>query len=271
VNYPKKLTTLIATIIAIHRTKQQTDEYKGKSHKSPDTVRTKTPNFAISMRETISSTKKKERQESKKGVPTNLHTTNFFFRTICQIQQSSAISLTSAETGLGGLATTSTSLEHLTFGSSIRASVFDRSGISIVGINSNQQISIFSSDTLDVDIALALRLAIATAAVEFAKVLDVVVDDVYGAAAVVLDHFVGSVVGASADDPGLAAGLVVFDADGVFADVFEPDVFEGAVAVAVDAFGLVLADDDVLQCGSGFEEEDGVGFAWWWRRDVRIR
>lgn len=116
-----------------------------------------------------------------------------------------------------------------------------------------------------------MRLAIATAAVEFAKVLDVVVDDVYGAAAVVLDHFVGSVVGASADDPGLAAGLVVFDADGVFADVFEPDVFEGAVAVAVDAFGLVLADDDVLQCGSGFEEEDGVGFAWWWRRDVRIR
>ena len=116
-----------------------------------------------------------------------------------------------------------------------------------------------------------MRLAIAAAAVEFAKVLDVVVDDVYGAAAVVLDHLVGSVVGASADDPGLAAGLVVFDADGVFADVFEPDVFEGAVAVAVDAFGLVFADDDVLQCGSGFEEEDGVGFAWWWRRDVSYR
>lgn len=116
-----------------------------------------------------------------------------------------------------------------------------------------------------------MRLAVATAAVEFAKVLDVVVDDVYGAAAVVLDNLVGSVVGASADDPGLAAGLVVFDADGVFADVFEPDVFEGAVAVAVDAFGLVFADDDVFQSGSGFEEEDGVGFACGGREDVRIQ
>lgn len=42
-----------------------------------------------------------------------------------------------------------------------------------------------------------------------------------------LDDFVGSVEGAAADNVG---GAVAFDADGVFADVFEPDVFEGAGA-----------------------------------------
>ena len=42
-----------------------------------------------------------------------------------------------------------------------------------------------------------------------------------------LDHFVGGVEGAAADDVGRA---VAFDADGVFADVFEPEVFEGAGA-----------------------------------------
>lgn len=31
--------------------KQETNQYKGRSHKSPDTVRTKTPNFAISIEE----------------------------------------------------------------------------------------------------------------------------------------------------------------------------------------------------------------------------
>lgn len=34
-----------------------------------------------------------------------------------------------------------------------------------------------------------------------------------------LDHFVGGVEGAAADDVG---GAVAFDGDGVFADVFEP-------------------------------------------------
>lgn len=42
-----------------------------------------------------------------------------------------------------------------------------------------------------------------------------------------LDHFVGGVEGAAADDVGRP---VAFDADGVLADVFEPEVFEGAGA-----------------------------------------
>lgn len=47
----KSLQHLPQTTIAMHRTKQQTDQYKGRGHKSPDTVRTKTPNFAISIEE----------------------------------------------------------------------------------------------------------------------------------------------------------------------------------------------------------------------------
>ena len=72
-----------------------------------------------------------------------------------------------------------------------------------------------------------------------------------------LDNFI------TTDNPRLFSGFVVFDADGVFADVFEPDVFECAVAIAMNAFGLVLADDGVFQGGAGFEEEYGVCFAFW--------
>lgn len=42
-----------------------------------------------------------------------------------------------------------------------------------------------------------------------------------------LNHFVGSVEGATTDDVGFAVAL---DGDGVLADVFEPDVFEVAGA-----------------------------------------
>lgn len=76
-----------------------------------------------------------------------------------------------------------------------------------------------------------------------------------------LHNLIASMISSAADDPGLRASFVVLDADGVFADVFEPHVFECAVAITVDAFGLVLADDDILEGGAGFEEEDCVGFA----------
>ena len=64
-----------------------------------------------------------------------------------------------------------------------------------------------------------LSLAVAARAVHFAVVLGVEVLDIDRAAAVVLDHFVRGVEGAAADDVGCA---VAFDADRVFAHVFEP-------------------------------------------------
>lgn len=60
-----------------------------------------------------------------------------------------------------------------------------------------------------------------------------------------LDDLVVSVVGATADDPSFVPGGISLDGDGVLADVFEPDVLEGAGAVAVDALGLILANDHI--------------------------
>jgi hypothetical protein len=87
--------------------------------------------------------------------------------------------------------------------------------------------TVLSNNTSHVDLAraLAVALAVAARAVDFAVVLGVEVDDVHGAAAVVLDDLVRCVVGAAADDVGRAVAL---EADGVFADVFEPDEFEVA-------------------------------------------
>lgn len=95
-------------------------------------------------------------------------------------------------------------------------------------------------------------------AVKLAVILNVEVDDVDGAAAVVLNHLVAGVVGTTAYDPRLLPSLVVLDADGVLADVLEPDKLEVAGAVAVNTLGLVLADDHVAQGRAGAEEEDGV-------------
>lgn len=98
-------------------------------------------------------------------------------------------------------------------------------------------------------------------AVKLAVILNVEVDDIDGAAAVVLDDLVASVVGATAYDPRLLTGLVVLDGNGILADVLEPDELEVARAVAVNTLGLVLADDHVSQGRARAEEEDGVSVA----------
>lgn len=76
-----------------------------------------------------------------------------------------------------------------------------------------------------------------------------------GTTAVVLDNLVARAVSATADDVGSA---ITLDGDSVLADVFEPDVLEGARALAVDTLGLVLADNDVLKSGALLEHEDGI-------------
>jgi hypothetical protein len=66
-------------------------------------------------------------------------------------------------------------------------------------------------------------------------------------------------IGTSTDNPRLRASLIVLDGDGVLTNILEPDVLERAVSVAVNTFGLVLADDGVFESGSGAEDEDSVG------------
>ena len=76
-----------------------------------------------------------------------------------------------------------------------------------------------------------------------------------------LHDFITSMISSATNNPRLRSSLVVFDGNGIFADVFKPYVFECAVAVAVNTFGLVFADDGVFEGGACFEEEDCVGFA----------
>jgi hypothetical protein len=76
-----------------------------------------------------------------------------------------------------------------------------------------------------------------------------------------LNNLITSMISSSPNNPRLRTSFVVFNANGIFAHIFKPDVFECAVAIAVDTFGLVLADDGVLEGRAGFEEEDGIGFA----------
>ena len=112
---------------------------------------------------------------------------------------------------------------------SIKAVVGVSSLIAQVGVDAHELATVLSNDASHVDLAraLAVALAVAARAVDLAVVFSVEVDDVHGAAAVVLDDLVRGVVGAAADDVG---GAIALEGDGVFADVFEPDVFEVAGA-----------------------------------------
>lgn len=137
------------------------------------------------------------------------------------------------------------------------ARVADGAGITVVGVDAAQDTAVDGDDVVDADNpGSAVARAVAAAADELAKVLDVEVADGDGDAdAVDLDDLVGGVEGTAAGDGDVAALL---EGDGVFAHVLEPDVGDGAGAKAVDALGLVGADDDVGDGGAVLEDEDGV-------------
>ena len=120
-----------------------------------------------------------------------------------------------------------TALVALALSLGVKAVVRVRRLVPDVGIDTDQLATVDGRHALHGDGARAVAAAVAARAVDFAVVLGVKVLDVDRAAAVVLDHFVGGVEGAAADDVGRP---VAFDADGVLADVFEPEVFEGAGA-----------------------------------------
>jgi len=130
-------------------------------------------------------------------------------------------------------------------------------GITIVGVDTSEGSTASSLNVGEEGSALVHGAAVSAAPVEFAESLDAVRVDLDGSAAVVLDNFVFSVLGASTDDVGLARGLL--DGDGILTDIFEPDVVDIARAEAVDTFGLVGADHDVLDGSTALDEEDGIG------------
>jgi len=120
-----------------------------------------------------------------------------------------------------------TTLVALALSLGIEAVVGVSSLVAQVGVDANELATVLGNDTAHVDLAraVAVALAVTARAIHLAVVLGVEVDDVDGAAAVVLDHLVRGVVGAAADDVG---GAVALEGDGVFAHVLEPDVLEVA-------------------------------------------
>jgi hypothetical protein len=142
----------------------------------------------------------------------------------------------------------------------VEAVVRVSSAVAQVGVDADELAAVLGNNTAHVDLAraVAVALAVAARAVDLAVVLGVEVYNIDSAAAVVLDHFVGGVVGSAADDVG---GAVALETDGVFAHVFEPDVLEVAGTEAVDALSLVFADDHVAESGAILKDEDGVFLA----------
>lgn len=139
------------------------------------------------------------------------------------------------------------------------ARVGNGASVAIVGVDATQHATVDGDGALDDHVSrAAVALAVAAAAHQLAVVLGVEVGDLDGAAAVELDDLVRGVEGAAALDEGGARGLL--ERDGVLADVLEPDVDEGAGALAVHALGLAGADDDVGEGGAVLEDEHGVLF-----------
>ena len=103
------------------------------------------------------------------------------------------------------------------------------SRVAVVGVDADERLAIVGLDVLDADVAQAHLAAVAAAAVELAKVDGGEAVDGDGAQAVVLDDLVVGVLGAAALDAGVA---VAFDGEGVLADVYPPDVLDGARALA---------------------------------------
>ena len=140
------------------------------------------------------------------------------------------------------------------------ARVHDGAGVAKVGVDAAQGAAVDGLAAGDDDVpGAAVAAAVAAAADDLAVVLCVKVGDLDGPEPVELDDLVRGGEGAAADDAGGAA--VLLEGDGVLADVLEPDVLEGAGAAAMDALGLVGADDDVGEGGAVLEDEHGVVLA----------
>ena len=81
------------------------------------------------------------------------------------------------------------------------------------------------------------------------------VDNVDVTASVVLDHFVGSLVGTATDDVGSSTTL---KRDSILTNVLEPDELKVTSTETVDTLLLVGTDDDVAKSGTVLENKDCI-------------
>lgn len=111
------------------------------------------------------------------------------------------------------------------------------------------------------DVASGHVVAVTTAAVQLAEILDVETRHLEGTAAVLLEHLVLGLEGTAAGDgSGLPVSLLL-DGEGVLADGAPPDVGQGAGPEAVDTLDLVGADNHVGEASTVLDLEDGIAVA----------
>lgn len=103
--------------------------------------------------------------------------------------------LARAGSNLAGLTTARTALVHDTLVLGAGADVLERRGVSVVLVDAHNLAAVLGRQALDVDVPLALGLAVAAGSVDLAVVFDVEVDDVDGAAAVLLEGVRVSMLG----------------------------------------------------------------------------
>jgi len=87
---------------------------------------------------------------------------------------------------------------------------------------------------------------VSTGAVKLAVVVSIEVDDVDSSTTIVLNNLIRGVVSTTSNNPGLLTSDIILDGYGIFTDVFKPNKLESTWTIAVDSFGLVGSDDDVL-------------------------
>lgn len=96
-------------------------------------------------------------------------------------------------------------------------------------------------------------------AVDLSVVLCVKVVNLNTAAPVVLDDLVFGVESTATPDDSHGTSGILFNRDGVLADILEPGVLNGtAAAETVDALSLVCANNDVPDGSTRLENEDCV-------------
>lgn len=100
--------------------------------------------------------------------------------------------------------------------------------------------------------------AVATSTVQLAEVVSSEARDGKSSSAVMLKVLVGGAVGTAALDVSGGRGVLVLDGESILADGGPPDVCKCTRALAMDAFDLIGADDDIGDGTTLFDLEDGV-------------
>lgn len=136
------------------------------------------------------------------------------------------------------------------------ASSSDGGDVTLVGVDTSEDLSVEGLDVLDDDVAGAHLLAVTARSVELTEVDNSEAIDGDRSETVVLDDLVFSTSSTTALDESVTVAL---EGESILADLLPPDVLDGARTLAVNTLDLISANDDVLEGSTVLEDEDGVG------------